>query len=319
MDVTLVVMAAGMGARFGGLKQLTPIGQSGETVAEFSVYDALRAGFNRAVFVIKPEMERDFRERVLARFERHIRCDLVFQQLDDLPQGAPALPTERGPKPLGTAHAVWSCRRAVHEPFLVINADDFYGASAFGQVRAFLLSHPDTVVPHPCCMAAYRLKDTVSEHGSVSRGVCEIDNQGNLRAVVERTRIEGVKGQNNMFFAQEGEKTIPLSGDMPVSLNTWGFHPSVFVALEEALRAFLAQPAQALIKGECYLPSVVESMLENNRAYVRALPARDRWIGITYAEDLEPARRLIRNLVDEGKYPADLWAQEIHMMEGESV
>ncbi|MCL2812464.1 MAG: nucleotidyltransferase [Clostridia bacterium] len=314
MDVTLVVMAAGMGARFGGLKQLTPIGQSGETVAEFSVYDALRAGFSRAVFVIKPEMERDFRERVLARFERHIRCDLVFQRMDDLPQGAPALPTERGQKPLGTAHAVWSCRNTVREPFLVINADDFYGASAFRQVRAFLLSYPDTGTPHPYCMAAYRLKDTVSEHGSVSRGVCEIDGQGNLRLVVERTRIQRAKGQEASFYAQEGERTIPLGGDMPVSLNAWGFHPSVFTALEEALQAFLSQPTEALIKGECYLPSVVESMLESNRAYVRALPARDRWIGITYAEDLEPARRLIRNLTDEGKYPADLWAQEIHRM-----
>ena len=315
MDATLVVMAAGIGARFGGLKQLAPIGQSGETVAEFSVYDALRAGFNRAVFVIKPEMERDFRERVLARFERHIRCDLVFQRVDDLPEGAPALPAGRGEKPLGTAHAVWSCRHAVQEPFLVINADDFYGASAFGQVRGFLRAHPDGGPPHPCCMAAYRLEDTVSEYGSVSRGVCEIDDGGNLRAVVERTRIERAKEKESVFYAQEGERAIPLSGDMPVSLNTWGFHPSVFAALEEALRAFLAQPAEVLVKAECYLPSVVESMLETGRAYVRALPARDRWIGITYAEDLEPARRLIGGLIDEGKYPADLWAQALHTME----
>ena len=315
MDTTLVVMAAGMGARFGGLKQLAPMGQNGETMAEFSVYDAIRAGFNRAVFVIKPEMESVFRERVLARFARHIRCDLVFQRPGDLPEGAAPLPEARGERPLGTAHAVWSCRHAVREPFLVINADDFYGASAFCQARAFLISHPDTGGPHPYCMAAYRLRDTVSEHGSVSRGVCEIDGQGNLRGVVERTRIEK---RGDAFSAWEGDREIPLTGDMPVSLNTWGFHPSVFGALEEALRAFLAQPAEALVKSECYLPSVVESMLRSGRAYVRTLPAHDRWIGITYVEDLEPARRMIRDLVEAGKYPKDLWAQEIRMMEDES-
>jgi NDP-sugar pyrophosphorylase family protein len=320
MDTTLVVMAAGIGARFGGLKQLTPMGLSGETVAEFSVYDALRAGFNRAVFVIKPEMEPDFRERVLARFARHLRCDLVFQRLEDLPEGAAPPPPARGAKPLGTAHAVWSCRHAVREPFLVINADDFYGASAFRQTRAFLTTHPDTNAPHPYCMAAYRLADTVSEHGSVCRGVCEIDGQGNLRGVVERTHIERVRGQDHAFRALEGDREIPLAGDAPVSLNTWGLHPSVFGALEEALRAFLAQPAEVLVKAECYLPSVVERMLQSGWAYVRALPARDRWIGITYAEDLEPARRMIRGLAEAGQYPSDLWApQEIHKMEDESL
>lgn len=309
MDTTLVVMAAGMGARFGGLKQLTPMGLNGETVAEFSVYDALRAGFNRTVFVIKPEMETDFREGVMARFARHIRCDLVFQRLDDLPEGSAPPPAARGPKPLGTAHAVWSCRHAVAEPFVVINADDFYGASAFQQARAFLISHPDAHAPHPYCMAAYRLEDTVSEHGSVSRGVCAIDGQGNLRGVVERTRIERVQGADGSFRALEGDLEIPLSGDTPVSLNTWGFHPSVFGALEEALREFLARPAETLVKGECYLPSVVERMLQSGQAYVRALPASDRWIGITYAEDLQPARRLIRDLVEAGKYPPNLWAE----------
>ena len=316
MDATLVVMAAGMGARFGGLKQLTPMGQNGETVAEFSVYDAIRAGFNRAVFVIKPEMEQEFRRRVLDRFSHHIRCDLVHQRIDDLPEGAAPPSPARGQKPLGTAHAVWSCRHAVREPFLVINADDFYGASAFREVRGFLLSHPDAGEPHPYCMAAYRLKDTVSEHGSVSRGVCEVDGQGNLRAVVERTRIERIKARPDAFHALEGEREIALAGDMPVSLNTWGFHPSVFGALEEALREFLAQPAEALVKAECYLPSVVERMLESGRAYVRALPAHDRWIGITYAEDLEPARHMIHHLIAAGKYPADLWAGQIHREKG---
>lgn len=307
MDMTLVVMAAGMGSRFGGIKQLTPMGQSGETVAEFSVYDAVRAGFTRAVFVVKPEMEREFREEVLARFAGFIRCDLVFQRMDDLPEGCPPPPAERV-KPLGTAHAVWSCRHAVREPFLVINADDFYGASAFLQARRFLEAHPDTGAPHPYCMAAYRLDNTMSEHGSVSRGQCELDAQGNLRTVVERTRIERRDGG---LVAVEDGGIIPLAGDTPVSLNTWGFHPSVFGALEEALRAFLAQPPEILLKAECYLPSVVEEMLASGQAYVRALPAGDRWIGITYAEDREPARRMIRQLVEAGKYPADLWAQPV--------
>ncbi len=311
--MTLVVMAAGMGSRFGGLKQLTPMGQSGETVAEFSVYDAIRAGFTRAVFVIKPEMEQEFREKVLARFARFIRCDLAFQRMDDLPQGSTPPPAERV-KPLGTAHAVWSARHQVKEPFMVINADDFYGASAFRQVHDFLAAHPDTGVPHPYCMAAYRLDNTISEHGSVSRGQCELDSEGNLLSIVERTRIERVEqgeGKGGTLCALEGDEVIPLADDTPVSLNTWGFHPSMFDALAAALRAFLQRPAAELLKAECYLPSVVEDVLTTRQAYVRALSAQDRWIGITYAEDREPAQRMIRELVEAGHYPADLWAQDI--------
>jgi len=305
MDMSLVVMAAGMGSRFGGLKQLTPIGLSGETVAEFSVYDAIRAGFSRAVFVIKPEMESAFRDQVLARFSRHVRCDLVLQRSDDLPEGSAPLPGGRE-KPLGTAHAVWSCRHAVREPFLVINADDFYGASAFRQAHAFLAAHPDTGAPHPYCMAAYELGNTVSEHGSVSRGLCELDARGNLRTVVERTKIERRGGA---LYALEGGREISLAADAPVSLNTWGFWPSVFAALEDALRAFVSQPAETLLSAECFLPTVVEGMLAGGYAYVRALPARDQWIGITYAKDLEPARRMIRRLVEAGRYPPALWRE----------
>lgn len=303
MDITLVVMAAGMGSRFGGLKQLTPMGVSGETVAEFSVFDAIRAGFTRVVFIIKPEMEEAFRVQVISKFQHAVRCDLVFQRISDVPSGC--TPPAGREKPLGTGHAVWCCRHAVQEPFAVINADDFYGASTFELLHDFLASHPDTGVPHPYCMAAYALRNTVSEFGSVSRGVCALDAHGNLQSIVERTTIKQTPDGLVAYDPKEG--AIPLPVDTPVSLNTWGFHPSFFGYIEDALRAFLQQPAEALVKGECYLPSVVESLLEQGVAYVRALPARDRWIGITYAQDTIPAQQRIRALTEGGIYPPSLW------------
>jgi NDP-sugar pyrophosphorylase family protein len=296
-----------MGSRFGGLKQIEPLGQNGETVAEFSVYDAIRAGFTRVVFIIKPEMEAVFRERVIARFAHAIRCDLAFQRDDDVPAGC-SPPTGRK-KPLGTAHAVWSCREVVNEPFLVINADDFYGASPFTAVRERLLANPDQGAPHPYCMAAYALRDTVSEYGSVSRGVCVLDAQRNLRSVVERTRIERQSAGLCAVEATEdgAERIIPLAEDTPVSMNAWGLHPSVFGAIEEVLRQHLAQPTEALLKAECYLPTVVAGMIAGGQATVRALRTHDRWIGITYIEDLEPARRMLLSLIDAGVYPRSLW------------
>ena len=303
MDATLVVMAAGMGSRFGGLKQMTGMGPSGETLAEYSVYDAIRAGFTRVVFIIKPEMREDFEAKVIARFAHAIRCDVVYQTLADIPAGC-ALPEGRT-KPWGTAHAVWSCRHAVREPFAVINADDYYGPSAFAALYLCLTTHADTGAPHPYCMAAYALRNTLSENGSVSRGVCEVDAAGSLRKVVEMTRIER-RAEGLCAVADDGALT-PLAEDVPVSLNTWGFYPSLFAHLEEALRAFLAQPTEALAKAECYLPEVVGGLLRSGQATVRVLPAQDHWIGVTYPQDKEAAQQAIRALVQAGKYPESLW------------
>jgi NDP-sugar pyrophosphorylase family protein len=227
---------------------------------------------------------------------------LVHQTVEDVPEGC-APPKDRV-KPLGTAHALWCCRHIVQDPFLVINADDFYGASTFRSVRDFLLHNADVGAPHPYCMAAYELANTVSEHGSVSRGICALDDRDNLCQVVERTRIERRAGG---LCAVEDAGLLPLADDTPVSLNTWGFHPSVFRYIEDALRRFLGQPMEVLVKAECYLPWVVGTMLERKVAYVRALMARDRWIGITYMRDHASACRLIADLVTRGEYPESLW------------
>ncbi len=302
MNCTLVVMAAGIGSRFGGLKQLEPMGVSGETIAEFSVYDAIRAGFTRVVFIIKPEMREDFVLCVTNRFSHKIQVDFAYQRVEDVPAGCSA-PDGRT-KPLGTAHAVYCCRDIVKEPFAVINADDFYGASAFKQLYQYLTAHADTGEPHPYCMAAYALHNTVSEHGSVSRGVCEGDAQGYLRGVVERVRIERVDGG---LCAIEGDEVLPLGEDTPVSMNTWGFTPTIFPYIEMELRGFLRRPQGDPFKAECFLPTVVERMLERRQATVRMLMAEDRWIGITYPEDKQPAKEQIRALIAAGQYPDALW------------
>ncbi len=302
MNCTLVVMAAGIGSRFGGLKQLEPMGVSGETIAEFSVYDAIRAGFTRVVFIIKPEMREDFVLCVTNRFSHKIQVDFAYQRVEDVPVGCAA--PEGRTRPLGTAHAVYCCRELVREPFAVINADDFYGASAFAQLHRYLTEHDDTGEPHPYCMAAYALRNTVSEHGSVSRGVCEGDAQGFLKGVVERVRIERVNGG---LCAIEGDEVLPLGEGTPVSMNTWGFTPSIFPYIEMELRSFLRRPQGDPLKAECFLPTVVERMLERKQATVRMLMAEDRWIGITYPQDKQPAKEQIRALIAAGQYPDALW------------
>jgi NDP-sugar pyrophosphorylase family protein len=273
---TLLVLAAGMGSRYGGLKQLDPVGPGGETLLDYSVQDAIRAGFDRVVFLIRREIEEAFRTQVGRRYEGRVAVDYAFQQLDDLPGGFTP-PTGRT-KPWGTAHAVWCARHAVSAPFAAINADDFYGADAFHQLGRFLAAVDPDANPAAFSMAGYRLEKTLSEHGTVARGVCEVGADGLLRGVEEFTDL--ARRPDGMIAS--GERTF--AADTPVSMNFWGFTPQIFPLLEEVLREFL-QTQGGSEKAECYIPSAVAAMIAAGAATVRVLPTSADWFGVTYRED----------------------------------
>lgn len=305
MGVSLVIMAAGMGSRFGGLKQMEGVGQNGEIIADYSVFDAKAAGFSKIIFVIKREMEEVFKERVFDKISRHIDAAYVFQDIDDLPSGLSA-PVGRT-KPWGTAHAVWAARNAVDGSFMVINADDFYGAAAFRDVYGFLTTNDGetaTKIPFPFCMAGYLLKNTVSESGSVSRGVCRTDNKGNLLDIEEVPAIK--KTASNFFYLRTISEYLMIDGDTLVSMNAWGFTRGIFPAIEEQIRTFF-ENGYNLQSGEVYLPSVVKLMLDNGRATVKVLPCRDTWYGFTYKEDKENVVAAVADMTERGLYPARLW------------
>lgn len=300
MSLTLVVLAAGIGSRYGGLKQIEAVGPGGEIVIEYSVFDALRSGFDRVVCVIRRDIEADFRAIVAARFERHVRVDYVFQDLLDLPAGATPPPERR--KPWGTAHAVRACRDAVREPFAVINADDFYGRRSYEALAGFLKGV--AVTDRRYSMVAFTLSNTLSEHGHVARGVCEVDAAGYLRRVVERTRIE--RAAEGIVFT-EGEGTRhPLTGDERVSMNMWGLTPALFPALEREFGSFVKRAGRD-VKAECYLPAVVDTLVGEGAATVRVLDTPEAWFGVTYPQDKGVVVQGIRHLVAAGVYPEKLW------------
>ncbi len=286
-DITLVVMAAGMGSRFGGLKQMEPIGKNGEVLLDFSVYDAVRAGFNKVVFVIKHAIEDDFKAMVGERIGKMVRVEYVFQETDALPEGFEC-PSERV-KPWGTAHAILCCKDVVKEPFAVVNADDFYGRSAFEQMAKFLTSETEKY-----SMVGFRLVNTLTENGHVSRGVCEIQN-GILKSVTERTKIVDCK------YTEDDETWIPLSPDTVVSMNLWGFMPDIFGYIEEGFVEFLKKSIN-LPKSEYYLPSVVSSLIETGEKQVEVLIAEDKWYGVTYKEDKQNVVDAIGEMVSAGLY-----------------
>lgn len=287
MDATLVVMAAGMGSRFGGLKQLEPIGPKGEALLDFSVYDAKAAGFNKVVFIIKHAIEKDFKEIVGSRIEKMIDVDYVFQENDDLPEGF-VCPQDRI-KPWGTGHAVWCCRNIVNTPFAVINADDYYGKSAFRQIYDRLSEQKGDY-----CMVGFRLKNTLTENGSVSRGVCDIEN-GVLKSVTERTEIVNCK------YKDENGEWIPMPGDTVVSMNMWGFTPDIFNFADRDLKEFLKAKIN-VPKSEFYLPSIVSGVMENGQKQVSVLVAEDKWYGVTYKEDKEVVVSALSEKIRNGEY-----------------
>ena len=295
---TLLVLAAGMGSRYGGLKQIDPVGPNGETIIDYSVYDAVRAGFAKLVFVIRRDIERQFRKVVGARFERHIAVEYAFQSLDDLPAGLHA--PEGRTKPWGTAHAVLSGAGAVREPFAVINADDFYGAEAYRLLAAHLGSGTQDYA-----MAGFVLRNTLSAFGAVARGVCTVTGDGLMQDVVELLQIErdGAQARNR---EADGRMTA-LTGDETVSMNMWGFTPRIFDQLRERFRQFLQERGSDL-RAEFYIPSAVNELVAAGDARVRVLPTGGSWFGVTYREDRAHVAASIGSLIREGYYPESLWS-----------
>ena len=287
-DITLVVMAAGMGSRFGGLKQIEPIGPGGEVLLDFSVYDAVKAGFTKVVFVIKHAIEKDFKEMVGKRIASRVKVEYVFQELDKLPEGY-TCPVERE-KPWGTAHAILCCKDVVKEPFAVVNADDYYGPSAFKQMANFLNDDNSDY-----SMVGFRLENTLTENGHVSRGVCEIEN-GVLKTIVERTKIMDCK-----FTEDDGATWTALPKDTVVSMNHWGFRTDIFDYIETGFKAFLDEKINTP-KSEYYLPLIVAELIEKGEKDVKVLVAEDKWYGVTYKEDKQVVVDAITKKMEDGLY-----------------
>lgn len=288
-NITLVVMAAGMGSRFGGLKQLEPIYGEDKVLLDFSVYDAIEAGFNKVVFVIKHEIEADFKRVVGDRIGKRVQVEYVYQELNDLPGGF-TLPEGRT-KPWGTAQAILACREVIHEPFAVVNADDYYGKDAFVKMAAFLTENEQDYA-----MVGYRLSNTLTENGYVSRGVCEVED-GYLAEINERTKID-----SSCRYTEDGENFVTLPPETTVSMNLWGLRPDVFAYIEEGFIAFLAEKRE-VPKSEYYLPLVISELMARDIHRVRVLVAEDKWYGVTYKEDKAGVVEAIGKMVDEGKYP----------------
>lgn len=302
---TLIIMAAGMGSRYGGLKQVDKITDAGEIILDFSLYDAMMAGFNRAVFVIKEENREIFREMVDERAGRFMEIEYAYQKLDDIPEGF-TVPEDRQ-KPWGTAHAVLACRELINGPFVVINADDYYGPDAFVQIYDYLTTHKDDDV-YEYCMVGYQLKNTVTENGHVARGVCELDDKGFLKKVTERTRIMH-HGDSIAYTEDDGESWTPLADDTIVSMNFWGFSKSMMDELQNGLSAFLEQAlAENPLKGEYFLPGVADRLVQEGKARVKVLTSHDKWYGVTYKEDKEDVKNALQSMKDKGEhYPEKLW------------
>lgn len=302
--MTLLILAAGLGSRYGGLKQLDPMTDAGNFIIDFSVYDAIRAGFDRVVFLIKRENEQAFRETIGSRIEKKIRVEYAFQDLDNLPAGL-TLPAGRV-KPWGTGHAVYCAAETIgNDPFAVINADDFYGADTFRHLAAHLSGAKLSGKPAHHCMVGFRLGNTLTENGTVSRGECEVENEM-LARVTERTKIEK-RETAAAYLTEAGDwKEIPFS--TIVSMNCWGFTPALFDELETGFRSFWQANAADLSKCEYYLPSAVQEQKDRGLCDVRVYPTSSKWLGVTYPEDKPSVKAAIAELIASGEYPADLWA-----------
>lgn len=301
----LIVMAAGIGSRYGGLKQIDPIGPGGENILDYSLYDAVRAGFRKFTLVVSGAMEDALRHRVEAAIGQ--TCDTAFkvQELSDLPE-AYAVPPERQ-KPWGTGHAVLSCRHIVRSPFGVINADDYYGRSSFKLLYDFLTGDAVRDDPDSYCMVGYLLGNTLSEYGYVSRGICTQDAAGYLLGVDERTHIEQSGGV--IQWTENGKEWTEIPAETRVSMNIWGFTPSIFKELESRFAEFLGERKAELHEAEFMLPEAINSLLDEKVATVKMLPTAERWFGMTYQADKERAGQAISRLIQEGVYPLDLWKQ----------
>ena len=300
MKPTLVVLAAGMGSRYGGLKQVDPVGPSGEAILDYSVFDAVRGGFGKVVFVIRHDFEAEFREKIGSKYEGMVPVEYCFQDIADIP--APYSVPEGRTKPWGTAHATRAARAAVSEPFAVINADDFYGRDAFAKLGAFL----SEAKPMHFAMVGYRLDLTLSENGSVARGICDVAADGTLRGVTEMTKL--VRAGDVAENRENPESPVAVPLDARVSMNLWGFTPELFDELERLFPEWLAANG-ALPKSEWYIPFVVDELIHAGRADCRVLPTDSRWFGVTYREDKPFVMAEIAKLVAAGEYPGNLLAR----------
>ncbi len=303
----LVVMAAGMGSRYGGLKQIDPVGSHGELIIDYSIYDARRAGFETVVFVIKEEIDQAFREAIGDRLSQVMEVRYAYQDRFDLPEGYQC-PEDRE-KPWGTAHAVLAARKVIDGPFAVINADDYYGPDSFREIYTYLSTHPDTEEGYEYAMVGYLLENTVTENGHVARGVCQEDSDHFLTSVIERTKI--IKGEHCPRYTEDGGQTwTDLPGDTIVSMNLWGFSRSY---LDEAWAMFPAFLDKALksdpLKAEFFLPYVVSQLIDAGKARVKVLRSTDRWYGVTYRDDRPAVVAAIAEMTEKGLYPHELWAE----------
>ncbi len=300
----LVIMAAGMGSRFGGLKQIEPISDKGETILDFSLYDAFMAGFKKAIFVIKRENEEDFRKLIDNGAAKYMKVDYAFQQLNDLPDGY-SVPEGRE-KPWGTAHAVMAARHLADGPIAVINADDYYGPGAFQTIYDFLEGACDGE-KYSYCMVGYDIENTLTENGFVSRGVCKTSEQGFLTEITERTKIQWKDGEI-VYTEDDGKTWKNLPKGTTVSMNFWGFTSSMMKEMEAGFPAALDKIlAENPLKGEYFLPGVVDRLLREGKAEVKVLKSRDRWYGVTYKEDKESVVSALQSMKDKGEYPDKLW------------
>jgi UTP-glucose-1-phosphate uridylyltransferase len=300
MKPTLFVLAAGMGSRYGGLKQLDGLGPNGETIMDYSIYDAMKAGFGKIVFVIRSSFEQDFKTVVINKFKDLIDTDIVFQEISNVPEGSIYNPERE--KPWGTNHAVLMGKDVIHEPFAVINADDFYGQESFSILADFLRTVEGK--KNEYCMIGYHVGNTLSESGAVSRGVCVVDENGLLQNVVERTHIEEKGGMIN--YLNENKELVTIPANTPVSMNMWGFTPDYFEYSEEFFKEFLKENGQ-LLKSEFYIPLAVNNLIVEHKATCKVLDTPSKWFGVTYAEDRPQVVLKINELIRKGVYPEKLF------------
>lgn len=303
MKPTLVLLAAGMGSRYGGLKQLDGLGPNGETIMDYSIYDAIKAGFGKIVFVIRKDFEQEFREKVLSKYEGHIPAEVCYQSLDALPEGF-TVPEGRE-KPWGTNHAVMMAKDLIHEPFCVINCDDFYNRDSFMVIGKFLADLPDNAT-NTYAMVGFRVGNTLSENGTVARGVCSKDENDLLTTVVERTEIMRVDGK--VSYKDENGEWVAIEDNTPVSMNMWGFTPDYFAHSDAYFKQFLSDPKnQANLKAEFFIPLMVNELVNNGTSTVKVLDTTSKWFGVTYSADRQATVDRIQALVNEGVYPNKLF------------
>lgn len=303
MKPTLLLLAAGMGSRYGGLKQLDGLGPNGETIMDYSIYDAIKAGFGKIVFVIRKDFEEDFRNKILSKYEGHIPAKLCFQSLDALPEGFKC-PEERV-KPWGTNHAVLMAKDAIKEPFCVINCDDFYNRDAFMVIGKYLSELPEGT-KNKYAMVGFRVGNTLSENGTVARGICSKDGKENLTTVVERTEIMRV--DNKVSYKDEDGKWVAVDDNTPVSMNMWGFTPDYFDYSVDYFKEFLSDPKNiANLKAEFFIPLMVNKLINDGTATVKVLDTTSKWFGVTYSADRESVVNKIQSLIDNGTYPTKLF------------